>query len=93
MDNNEHWKRDQFWWPRLSFPAKQYKVSRRCVLVYTFAREAIRRRMFQDLLFPSNNVLALEMDTGILIITIHPALPRLTQLQALSSNTECSDGT
>ena len=43
--------------PDFSSQAKQYKVSRPSVLVDTFACETIRRRMFQDLLSPSNNVL------------------------------------
>ena len=39
--------------PDLSTPAKGYKVSRQRVLVGTFICEAIRRRMFKDLLSPS----------------------------------------
>ena len=33
--------------PAFSSTAKRYKVSRRCVLIDTFAHAAIRRRMFQ----------------------------------------------
>ena len=44
--------------PDSSSTAKRYKVSRQVVLIDTSARAAIRRRMFQDLLSLSLNVLA-----------------------------------
>ena len=76
----------------ISSTAKQYKVSRRRVLLNTFAQAAIRRRMFQ--------VCSLSQTLswhwwwiGILTVTmIHLAVSRLIQLQALSNNIDSSNG-
>ena len=61
-------------------------LSEQIACIDTFDHKAIRRRMYQ--LYKAK-----VMATEILMMRImHPALSRMMQLQALSSNTECYNG-